>query len=339
MRIAVLMPMDSPFASWGQTRGIEHTLRRMGYETLPVSLPTEPNPSKQMLNSVKQNVPPLSEIAKCDAVLVSGPEHIGPWIAEVYERYEWHSITDNLPTGAWLHESCEREDYSIDFESIQWMARDWFFPAIQDAEKHDQSMFALDHSHYCPFAVDSVIFDDDEREVRTFPVAFIGLLYPKRVAYLNALAQHSIPAIRFGKVMIEDLHGYRSEETTLRYADNLRDIKVFFNLPAMSRLVVSKVFEVMACGALCVTPMLPPEGGVSKNMALFGAGQELIYYRPSHLAGVGAILRDWSGPERYLDRQRITAAAVRKIKEKHTLEVRLAEMFQRMGVAAKLVVQ
>jgi spore maturation protein CgeB len=357
MKIAVLFPHDSPTVAWSLSRGIEKTLARMGHEVLAIPIPTtrpaddsaqEQKRFRVMIEQKKKQLPLIEEIAKCDAVIVSGPEHIAPWIEEVYEKYEWtRQVT--CPKAAWLHESMERDDYQIDFEAIQWVATDWFFPAIQDAERYDQEMFVKGHAYWLPFGVDTEIFkpfishveNTDERgwhlkeeyNVQTFDVAFIGSLYPKRIAFLTALSRHDHPPIRLANVVGQDIHGYDPLEWTKRYASNLREVKVLLNLPSMSKLVVPRVYEVLACGTFLMTPMLPPDGGANRNMTLFD-GSELLWYRSSNLPLIAQLLHEWSSPAKDEERRRMAAAGCAKVQKEHSLEKRLTEMLEKIKVNA-----
>lgn len=329
MKIAVLFPQDSPVASWNMGRGIVATLDRLGVEALAVPMPTAREASEQMVAGAKAQCAPLEDLANCDLTLISGPEHIGPWIDVIYGKQEWRKIPRRA---AWLHESCRREDCTIDFAAISWMADDWFFPAIQDAEWHDQEMFAKNRSHWLPFGVDVDVFCPGDRRDEPFEIAFMGLVYPKRHAFLNALSNCNIPPIRLGSVNISDLHGYRPEESVRRYAGNLREMKVFFNLPALSQVLVGKVFEVLACGTFLLTPLLRADGGISRNMTLLHDREHLLYYRASNLPNVASLLREWSSDEKAEERNAIAAAGCREVHEKHSLDVRMAEVLSKLKI-------
>jgi hypothetical protein len=344
MKIAVLYPQDNISCSWNMGPGICNTLERMGFECVRVPMPTIREPNRRQFDEAKRSCPPLSILKGCDGVITSGPEHIGPWVSEIYERYEWKALTDNLPTAAWLHESTEREDYQIDFDGIKWVAKDFFFPGIQDAEKHDQDMFAAGHSHYLPLGVDICMFRHPSHLGRTpkrggYDVGFIGGLYPRRVAFLQALSRHNHPPVRIANISVQDIDGYNAMDSTERYAEGIRSIRVFFNLPAMSRMLVSKVFEVMACGGFLLTPQLPLEGGVGKNMLLFETGRHLVYYRASNLPFVAQLLRDWSSQEKDVERRAIAEEGFKEVIAKHTLEHRLTAMLTTMGVNITQAVQ
>jgi hypothetical protein len=334
MMVAVLFPMDAPGVSWNLGRGVCATLKRMGIQPLPIDLPTVATADANMLAEVKKRVPPIETLRSCDAVLTCAPEHVGPWIEAVYERYEWRNL--NVPTAMWLNESCERDDYLIDLEAIGWIGREWFFPAVQDAEKHDQPMFAPGRSHWLPYGVDTDMFSTGFHERRDYPVAFIGGIPQKSMLFLQALFKHAVPSIRLASVQINDIDGYDMAGSTHRYAVNLRRVKVFFNIPQAGRLLTRQVFEAMACGCLVVTPMLPPEQGVSKNMVLFEPGNHLVYYRASNLPLVAQYLREWTSDERGIRRAAIQGAGHREIHGKHSLDVRLTEIMAKLELPVRV---
>ena len=342
-KIALLFPMDAPQVSWNLGRGIEATLRRMGYEVLAIPIPTtqplSEHPQEQkrfrmMIEAKKKELPKIEDIARCDAVIVSGPEHVAPWIEEVYEKYEWTRIAD-VPKAAWLHESCERDDYQIDLEAIEWVAKEWFFPAFQDAERYGQEMFKGEHAHYLPFGVDEAMFHPwptiNLPPLHYFGVAFIGNLYQKRVAFLQALGRHDHPPIKIGNAVIQDLFGYQHEQSARRYVENIRDVKVFFALPSMSRLLVPRIFEVLACGTFLFAPLLPSDGGANQNLKLLDE-IGIPWYRPSNLPHVAQMLHEWISPEKSKQRQEIAARGCEIVRREHTLEKRLAEMLAKLGV-------
>ena len=259
---------------------------------------------------------------------MSGPEHIAPWIMLCYDRQPWKEL--DVPKAVWLHESCSRDDYDIDFDSIKWCGNEFFFPAIQDAEFHDQEMFAPGRSHYLPFGVDTEIFKPAKESYKNFDIGFLGLLYPKRHIFLRALNQHKHPPIAIGSCAIQDIRGYNWKESIQLLASNTRECKVFFNLPAMSRLLVCKVFEVMACGTFLLTPQISDGRGAEKNMKEFESGKHLVYYSPSNLPHVAQLLRDWASPEKDAERQAIGDAGRRLVHEKHSLKIRMEEILSKV---------
>ena len=69
-----------------------------------------------------------------------------------------------------------------------------------------------------------------------------------------------LDAASIGSSMIERAVRLRMKSRNIRksaelYADTLRQTKVFLNLPSLSQLLVTKVYEVMACGAMLVAPL------------------------------------------------------------------------------------
>jgi hypothetical protein len=317
--------------------GLVATLLRMGHDVTDIPIVPNDKPNPMQLAAFKQRIPNIEELKSLDAIIVSGPEHVCPWLDIGYTKYAWKNL--GVPKAAWYHESFFRDDAMIDFNAVKWTADEHFFPAIQDAEMHDQEAFAEGHAHWLPFGVDTDVFcprgsmhgqSGTWNLSKDFDVAFIGLLYDKRKGYLHALSRHKIPPIRCGSVQVIDMDGFQFEESARRLASNYRRIRLFFNLPAMSRLLVTKVTEVMACGTFLVTPGLNTEDGSARNMDPFKSGEHLVYYRPSHPGGTAQLLNDYLGaPE---SREKIAAAGCAEVRAKHTLDIRLNEILAKLGV-------
>jgi Glycosyl transferases group 1 len=344
MRIAVFFPNTS-VVGWSAARGIGQTLRRMGHDITDVAMPTAAEANAMQVEYVKSQLPPYEVLQKQDVLLVSGPEHIAPWIEHVWGMYEWKQLTGARV--CWLQESCRRDDYNIDFDAIRWCGDEWFFPAIQDAEFHDQEMFAKGRSHWLAFGVDTRIFracvecesvkphGHFFESSKVLDVGFMGLLYKKRQVFVQALRRHNIPPIHCGRVEVQDIFGYQFEECARRYAENIRQIKVFINMPALSRLMVAKVYEVLACGTFLLTPQLPEEQGTHKNMQHFESHKHLMYYSPSNLPYLAQLLREYSSPEMDEIRERIAAAGCAEVHKNHSLELRLTELLAKVGVKSE----
>jgi hypothetical protein len=356
MRIAVLFP-NTQFCSWSSGRGLANTLRRMGHEPISIPMPTARETTQQQIAMVRAQSTPIEVIKRCDLAIVSGPEHIGPWIDAIWGQYEWKNL--GIPRAAWLHESVFREDQVIEFDSIKMWADEWFVPAVQDSDYLDQESFAKGHVHWLPFGVDTEVFkpywttqqifertgmgyfehsEGGVAPAKDIPIGFLGLMYPKRQIFLQALSKHDHPPIKIAMVGIQDMDGYNYEKSADLLAQSYRRCKVFFNLPAMSRLLVGKIVEVMACGGFLMTPELPPEGGVAKNMEPFKSGEHLIYYRSSNLGYVAQLLRDWSGEDKAEERERIAEAGCKHVHEQHSLDVRFEQMFAALGINTKVSV-
>src|SRR5262249_50935863 len=147
------------------------------------------------------------------------------------------------PTVAWLHETVEREDYGrLDVEAIKRIADVVYCPGIQD-EKFGFT--------YLPFGVDTEIFNpgycDDQKEEcgcqksPDIDIGFIGLMYPKRQAFLKELEPHlkrNGLKLVHGNVQVLDVDGVNPRKTAELYAANIRRMKVFLNLPTLSQLAV-----------------------------------------------------------------------------------------------------
>ena len=91
MKVAVFFSND-PTAGWNMGEGIVRTLRRMGHQVISGPLPTAREASEPMVVMVKAGAPKLEELKSCDAIIVSGPEHIAPWIDLVYGKYDWKHL-------------------------------------------------------------------------------------------------------------------------------------------------------------------------------------------------------------------------------------------------------
>jgi glycosyltransferase involved in cell wall biosynthesis len=165
-------------------------------------------------------------------------------------------------------------------------------------------------------------------------VGFVGLMYPKRNQFISHLSQHMKqgrdPWVVIGNVQVLDMDGPAWTDQVLRLAQNYRRCKSFFNLPAYSELVVSKVVEVMACGTFILTPML--EGAAERNCA-FQHGKELVYYHPTNLPFLVQTLREFV--ERDQLREQIALAGMAKVHETLSLKVQVPEILSKCGIEKK----
>ncbi len=255
MKLAVFFPA-SLFSAWACSYGLVDCLRRMGHEVTAV--PIDP---------AKPNVVGITGIASgVDALIISGPEHIGKFVADA--QLAWR-----VPAVAWLHETVEREDYGkLDVDAIKRCVDVIFCPAVQD-EKYG--------FRYLPFGVDTEIFAPvNVVPTKSIDAGFIGLLYPKRQAFLAELKKYGVNLVT-GNVQVLELGGVNPRKTAELYAENIRKIKVFVNLPTLSQLAVTKIYEVLACG----TPILTPEVSDMRNLQ----GLPIIPYRDA--AEVARILK------------------------------------------------
>lgn len=183
---------------------------------------------------------------------------------------DWSDIA--VPKVSWLHETVEREDYGrLPIELINQLADLTFTPAFQDRK------FGME---WLPFGVDTRIFKPDWNVRKEFDAAFIGLMYPKRTQFMQELTPYLRGLeIRHCNIQVMDLGGLRIRDTATLYADNLRRIKVFVNLPTLSQLAVTKVYEVLACGTFLITPAIAEDRNFENLQAHF-----YLPDRPNQLA-------------------------------------------------------
>ena len=368
-KIAVFFP-KTHLAAWSLTGGLCSTLRRMGHEV--TECPTPPAPRVEeipqyMLTQLKESLPSLDALKQQDAILVSGPEHISVWIDLVYGMYDWKHVP-KVPKAAWYHESSDLMDgMSIDMEQVFWAADHFFFPAIQDAEFYDQEDHAKDRAHWLPFGVDTDIFnppDDDKMgcwcstseenrigtvvrgervkhyenckgvSIKKWPVAFIGSVYGYRGKYLEALSNYEHPNVHIGGCLVQDLAGVDMLETARRNAANYRQIGVFFNLPSLSRLLVNKPLDVMACGTFVLAPKLDSQkvGRAAENCKQFQHNVHIAWYAAAQLAQTARMLQHWTKPENLEERERIAKAGCEEVHKNHRLDQRLTAILEKLGV-------
>ena len=154
-----------------------------------------------------------------------------------------------MPKVSWLHETVEREDYGrLPIESIKDLAHATFMPAFQDQK------FGME---WLPFSVDTHVFKPDWTVPKKFDAAFIGLMYPERTPFVQALRPYlGGIEILHCDIQVKDLGGVRMRDSAALYVDNLRRIKVFVNLPTLCQHTVTKVYEVLACGTFLITPAI-----------------------------------------------------------------------------------
>ena len=250
MRIAAFYS-DSPFAGWVQAEGFCDVLKRMGHDVVSIGVPPVSKISKG--DAAKINKP----IASCDLAIVSGPEHLRKWIEAFYPN--WKELT--MPKVAWYHESFVREDYKLNYSDYEGMFDFHFFPDRDDAEKYK--------GDFLPLGVDTEIFKPAPVVERDIPVAFIGLMYPKRARFVEELKPHLGGtdlqlrcAIQSEKgiipsISVFDFDGLNVRKSMHLLAETYRRIKVFVTFPSVSNVLVAKVLESMACGCALVAPPQP----------------------------------------------------------------------------------
>ncbi len=207
------------------------------------------------------------------------------------------------PKIAWYAESAYRDDRSFDFAGCRSLADLHYFPAAQDAAEFGGERL--------PFGVDTELFFP-RPGIKRPGAWFLGTLYPKRLEYIRAIG---CPI---------ELLPQTSDPDLVKSFDNLctaySSAEIFVNLPAYSRLLVTKVTEVMACRTMLVTPKLNHPSGFA-NMARFESGKHLVHYdqnRPSELRDI----LSYYG-EHAVEREAVAYAGWEEVRHRHTLRWRL----------------
>lgn len=329
MKLAVFYP-NTEYASWNMGAGLCPVLKRMGHEALDCGIVTLQHPYDGYIEELKAALPSIETLAKFDAIIVAGPEHLGIWLEAVYGFDAWKKLT--VPKLAWYHESVFREDRTITLDGDGKWCDEHFFPAAQDADFMGQEHLAGDRAHWLPHGVDTKMFCPGiENNVKLYGVAFTGLLYTKRQAYLQALAKYHHPPIHHGRIMVQDLGGYRVTDATRLLVQNNRQVKVLLNLPALSEVLVTRVTEALACGTFLITPALGPTKGADKNMVQFDDTVHLKYYRPIAVPELAEQLHYWLAHED--EREKVAAAGCAHVRKTATLELRMEEMLKTVSRA------
>jgi hypothetical protein len=291
--------------AWGCAGGIVSTLSKQGYQVLDCGHPHSQNIPIEMLSGV-------------DLIIMGAPE----WFDEMLlERYadQWGRLT--APKIAWYAESAYRDDRNFDFARCRAVADLHYFPAAQDADEFG--------GEWLPFGVDTSVFYPMAVETR-YNAAFLGGMYPKRLEYIKKI-EYPISVIpQFGRENPMD--------AVRQLAEAYNSTHIFVNMPAYSRLLVTKITEVMACRTMLVTPAMD-HPSATRNMTQFENGKHLIFYDPNKPSELGGIL------EHYLkypaEREQIAAAGWKEVNERHSLRqrterlVRDAEAFIRRRERAK----
>lgn len=302
MRVAIFYPKNL-YASWFSLGGYARALERLGHEVLDVPLPGNvPMPGVR--------VPTIEDLNSCDVVVSAFHEYIQPWLEFLYGREAWEKVT--APVVARFDESFDRFDLGLPerWKELRRWASHFSFPAHQDAARFG--------GQFLPFGADTNIFRPDPAAGKFYDAAFIGSLYPLRKNYLEELVVALPPEIVFhiGRVLVEDLTGVRGEASTELLALNYRQVKVFFCLPPMSRLLVAKVVDVMAAGTFVMFPKLP--GDARRNNELFADGKEIVYYDNGRIAENAKQVARWVADD--AGREAIAAAGCAKVHADHTLD-------------------
>lgn len=328
MKIAVFFS-DSPFASYAQSQGFPQILERMGHTVTAIGIP----PTKQVKRSDAERI--NKPIDDCELVIVSGPEHLQGWINQFYPQWK----TLKMPKVAYYHESMHaREDYQIDFSQYSGLYDFHCFPDADDAEKYkglhlplgvDTEMFTHwkkcgtcgGYAYICPECEVAGGFDTILQK-RDIDCAFVGLMYPKRQRFAEALQPHLNGLnvrIANGSILVQDIDGINGRKSAELLAETYRRIKVFVAFPSLCNVLVAKILESMASGCYLVAPKQPVD------LVNYAA-----YDDPKGCAdAIRAALADSEM------RERVARAGVQEVSQNHQMQSRFEKIFQLIGAKAE----
>jgi hypothetical protein len=317
MKIAAFYS-DSPYASWGQSRGFARVLSRMGHQVTEIAIP----PVQKIRSDQAERI--NKPIADHDLLLVSGPEHLGPWIKQFYKG--WDGL--KIPKVGWYHESFVREDYSLNFEDYKPWLDFHFFPDKDDAAKYK--------GEFLPLGIDTKMFHPGDLASsatldyadthggprhcypeRDVPCAFIGLMYPKRERFYREVMKH-VRGIDMrvcnGTITVSDLDGINVEKSTELLASQYRRIQVFVTFPSLSNVLVAKILESMASGCALVCPKQPVR-----------MHHHFAYETPEQCAAQILVALEADA--------HFGELAAEYVRDEHAMELRFEQLFQKVGLA------
>ncbi len=288
-RIAVFHPGASVGTAWSCSDGIASTLTRIGHH---------------VTNYTHTEVD-LDTLQTFDIIILSAVE----WYHDkIVARYGAAWSTLRAHKIALYAETAERDDRSFGFADCLPLADKHYFPAIQDAEVYG--------GEWLPFGADTEIFKPSHLP-KQFGAAFLGTIYPKRAEYIKSIACE-IAHIQ----TVSDPDPFRSVQLL---AQAYGAPRIFVNLPAYSRLLVTKVTEVLACGTMLITPEMDHPSAVG-NMGTFENGKHLVYYKPDRPQDIGGLIAHYLTHDD--ERARIAAAGSAEVRQHHSLEQKLAKVLQ-----------
>ena len=289
-RIAVFHCTARVGSAWACAEGICLTLEKMGYQVIDCGRPEHMRVT-------------LEQLAEMDMIILSAAE----WYTdELKQRFgaAWASL--KAVKIAWFAESAHRDDRDFTFAETRAMADFCYYPAAQDADEFS--------GIWLPFGADTEVFKPKPVD-RDIDVGFLGAMYPKRVEYVKRI---NYPITYINSVSDPD---YLKSFGLL--ADAYSSVRIFVNFPALSRLLVTKVTEVMACKAMLITPR-PDHASAQRNLEQFEDGKHLVYYDPEHPESLKTLISHYQNhPEEV---ERIAEAGYQKIRMEDSLKARLQKV-------------
>lgn len=274
-------------SAWGCAEGIGTTLSRLGYRVL--------NCGNPRLAPV-----PFDVVRQADLIILAALE----WYDDILAaRYGDAWLQLSAPKAAWYAESAHRDDRDFPFARCAALADRHYFPAAQDAVEFG--------GKWLPFGADTQVFRP-QTVAKRHDAAFLGSIYPKRLEFVQKVG----PQLTY-LAPVTASNPLRSFQLL---AEAYGSARIFVNLPAYSRLLVTKVTEVMACGTMLITPMLD-DPAAAQNMTPFEDGRHLVFYRPDYPDELRLLIKHFLlHPD---EREAIAQAGLREVRRAHTLEQRL----------------
>lgn len=320
MKIALFYPVNM-YAGWYACGGYLSALGRMRHEVVNCGLPGN---QVKWVDELRKSLPTIEQLNTCDVVLSAYHEYVQPWLKQIYGFEAWSKL--RVPVIGRFDESMDRFDLKLEHrmtELLNWLDY-WSFPTIQDARTY--------HGEWILYGSDTRMFHPRpggltaSGEDRRYNLAFIGSMYPLRVQYLEKLGPHVRSDLTFmcGPVAVQDLGGINLTESTQLLAREYRRIKVFFCLPGMARMILAKVFDVMACGTFVMVPKL--YGSAKDNLDIFEDGQHVVYYDVGQMVKNAEQIHYWVDHDD--ERERIANAGCDRIFESFTIERMLTRILE-----------
>jgi hypothetical protein len=326
-----LFSVSNFFAGSYSLGGYRDALTKMGHEVTNVSLPGN---EVHNVEAIREASPTVEELDQHEVVLSMYHEYTQPWLDAIYGLEAWSKL--KVPVIARFDESFDRADLGLPerWKELQKWAQHFSFPAHQDAKRFGGEFLPYGADVTKFFAKQAGSYDVCDRcdqmtnvlgdQPKPYDIGFIGTMYPLRGSYLQGLAPNLPDSLTFkyGQCVVQDLSGIRSDESTALLAENYRQLKIFFCLPPMSRLLVAKVFEVMACGTFVMFPKLP--GDCRRNNEVFEDGKHIAYYSDGRMTDNAKQIMHYLEHED--EREAIARAGCEFVHKNHTLEGMLEKL-------------
>lgn len=297
--IAVFHPQAGVMSAWSCAEGIVNTLAAMGYHVADCGNPDH-------------SFTPIDTLQNVDLIILSGLE----WYANSIKRHYGHAWTRlRARKAAWYQESFHGDNRDFDFARTRDLADKHYFPAAQDADEFG--------GLWLPFGVDTTVFAPKQVE-KLYDAAFLGGMYPKRAEYIKRI-EYPLSYLS----AVSDADQRRSFELL---SDAYNSTSIFVNLPSLSRLLVTKVTEVMACRTMLVTPIIDHPSAF-RNMTQFEDRKHLVYYSPDRPQDISGIIEHYkSHPD---EREKIAEEGWRETSLRHNLQVRLHKIIHDISTATE----